>query len=317
MTKMNHTLFATLISLSALSGCFLFGKKETNDGSITGTKREKNIAVVKTIKVRKELSPRIIETTVSLEGRNQVDVYSRVAGRLSALSLKEGEAVKRSQILFKVDRTDPGENFMATPIESPVDGFIAKWNADEGAQITTQIPVVQVVDDRVLKATVSLPAKDWTLISSRTEVHVESNGSQRKSRISSISRAADPVSGRGSFEIEIDNAQRAWRAGMTGTAKLKVEPKPRILVPAQSVVLTDLGAFIYTVENSIAIRKPVKYEMMTNDVLEITEGLSGENEVVTSGNNMVTNNAPVRVVNGEHATENAVENKTDVQRKKP
>jgi multidrug efflux pump subunit AcrA (membrane-fusion protein) len=317
MKKIFYTVLATSFSLSLLSGCFLFGKKDKNDVDTAAKKRSKEVAVVKTVKVRQEMSPRIIEATVSLEGRNQVDVYSRVGGRLSALLLKEGESVKRSQILFKVDRTDPGENFMATPIESPVDGFIAKWNPNEGAQITTQTAVVQVVDDRVLKATVSLPAKDWALISPRTEVLVESSGTQRKSRIFSISRAADPSSGRGTFEIEIENGQRIWRAGMTGTAKLKVDPKPRILVPAQAVVLTDQGAFVYAVENGIALRKPVQYEMMTNDVLEITEGLMGETEIVTSGNNMVTNNAPVRVITGESAAENTNENKTDVQRKKP
>jgi RND family efflux transporter MFP subunit len=255
-----------------------------------------------------------LETTISLEGLKQVDVYSRVSGRLSALLFKEGDRVKRSQTLFKIDRTDPGENFLATPVESPVDGWIAKWNVGEGTQITTQIPIVQIVDDHLLRATVSLPSKDWSQVSMRTEVFAVTNNQTRKARVVGVSRAADPASGRGTFEIEVNNFSREWRAGMTGFARIHLNPKPRILIPAKALVLTDMGAFVYAVENGTAQRKPVRYEMLNNDTLEIVEGLEGETLVITAGANNISQGAPVRIVTNSRSE---TEEKPSPKRKGP
>jgi multidrug efflux pump subunit AcrA (membrane-fusion protein) len=285
-----------ILSCTTLSGCFLFAKKAERAEEFGAKKRDKEAAVVRAIAVRKEVTPRLIEATISMEGQKQVDVYSRVAGRLSSIQLRDGEPVKQGQILFKVDRTDPGENFLATPVESPVQGWIARWNATVGTQVTTQTPVVQIVDDRILHATVSLPSSDWALISPRTEVVIESGAQSRKAHINSIARAADPTSGRGSFEISIENNSRNWRAGTNATAKIKLDPKARMLLPAQALILTDLGAVVYVVENDIAIRKPVQYEMLSNDVVEITSGLGTEAVVVTSGNNVISNRSPVRIL---------------------
>jgi multidrug efflux pump subunit AcrA (membrane-fusion protein) len=289
-------IFAISFSTTALSGCTLFSSKNARTEEFGSKKKEKDPVAVKAITVKKEVLPRMLEATVSLAGLKQVDIYSRVAGRLSSRNFREGDAVKQGQVLFKIDRTDPGENFQATPVESPVNGWVAQWNADIGSQITLQTSIVQIVDDHILKATVSLPSKDWTFITPRSEVSVETAGQSRKARVTSISRAADPVSGRGTFEIEIDNSARSWRAGTSAIVTIKVEPKLRIILTAQALILTDQGAFVYAIENNIAVRTPVKYEMLSNDSAEIVSGLGAETLIATSGNNLLSHNTPVKIV---------------------
>jgi multidrug efflux pump subunit AcrA (membrane-fusion protein) len=279
-----------------LSGCFLFAKKGGRSEEFGGRRGTGEPPVVKVIAVRKETSSRRIETTVSLEGLKQVDVFSRVAGRLASLGLREGEAVRQGQILFKVDRTDPGENFLATPIESPVSGWVARWNYGVGSQITTQVSIVQIVDDHLLRATVSLPASEWALISSKTGVTVTSGGQSRVARVASIARAADPVSGRGTFDIEVENGSRGWRAGMTGVAVLQVDPRARMTLPAQALILTDQGAIVYVIEKGVAMRRPLKYEMISNDTVEVVEGLADGAQVVFTGSNMLSNGVAVRIL---------------------
>ncbi len=318
------TIIGIVFGIAAVSvgGYSLFSKKNGSQQESGMRKRDKDPIPVKVTLVRKEISPRVLEATVSLEGLSQVDVYARAAGRLASQDLREGTVVKRGQILFKVDRTDPGENFMATPVESPVNGWVAKWNYNVGTQITTQMPIVQVVDDHILRATISLPSKEWALISTKTGVEVETGDQLRKARIFSVARAADPSTGRGTFDIEVDNVSRSLRAGMTGTAKIKVDPKPRIILPAQAVILTDEGAFVYAVDNNIAIRKAVKYDMLNNDVLEILSGIDNDTLIATSGNNILSDKAAVRVLNGKPGeqkkeSERRPEEKKESERKAP
>lgn len=294
--KLTILAFAFPLCSSSFYGCILFSSKSGRTEEFGSKKREKDPIAIKVMSAKKEVAPRTIEATVSLTGLKQVDVYSRVAGRLLSRSFNEGEAVKHGQILFKVDRTDPGENFQATPVESPVNGWVAQWNTDVGSQITTQTPVVQIVDDHVLRATVSLPSKDWAFITSRSEVTVEYAGQIRKAIVKSVARAADPTSGRGTFEIEVNNGNRSWRAGTAATAAIKVEPRPRIILTAQALILTDQGAFVYVIENGVAIRTPVKYEMLSNDLAEIVAGLSDHTTIAVSGNNLLSNNAPVKII---------------------
>lgn len=261
-----------------------------------GRGREREAPAVETVTVERKVVPRTLEVTVSLSGRRQVEVFSRVAGRVSFIGPREGERVTPGRLLFKVDRSDPGENFLATPIESPIAGWVGQWRVTSGTQITTQEPVVLIVDDEVLRATVSLPVSEWTQISKQTKVTVNASGGTRPAKVATIASAADPSTGRGSFDIEIANGQRDWKAGMPALARIELDPRPRLLVPARALSVTDQGSFIYTVDNGMALRNSVTYTLLSNDTIEILTGLGDRTSVIVAGNNGLTDKTPVKLV---------------------
>lgn len=263
-----------------------------------GGRREAGPAVVRVETAVLKTLPAAISVVEQLTGKMQAEVYAKVVGRLSQLGPREGEAVRAGQVLFKVDRADPGESFLSTPVVSPISGWIGRWYATSlGEQVTTTAPVVSVVDDEVLRATVDLPTREWLLVNKDTAVSINVAGEDRQAKVVTVSRAGDASSGRGGVTVEVANPGRTWRSGMVARITLGLEPKPRIVIPTSGLTITDQGAFIYIVRDDKAARTPVDFTLIDADSVEITSGLKDGDQVVVAGTNMLSDQAAVRIVN--------------------
>lgn len=262
-----------------------------------GGRRDSGPAAVRVETAQMKVLPAAISVVEPLVGKQQAEVFSKVVGRLSLIGPEEGQAVKAGDVLFKVDRADPGESFLSTPVVSPISGWVGRWYANSlGEQVTTSAAVVSVVDDEVLRATVDLPTREWLLVDKDTAVTVVVAGEERAGKVVTVSRAGDSASGRGGVAIEVPNPKRSWRAGMVARIRLGLEPKPRIVVPSSALTITDQGAFVYVVRGEKVARTTVRFLLIDADSVEITEGLKDGDQVVVAGTNMLSDDAAVRIV---------------------
>jgi multidrug efflux pump subunit AcrA (membrane-fusion protein) len=295
----------------------LFGcsKKDSKKGEHGGGRgknsggRDSGPIAVRVEQAKFSVAPRSINVVATLEGRNQADVYSKVTGRLSYIGPKEGEPVKVGTLLFRVDRSDPGESFLNTPVISPISGWIGRWMVNNiGAQVTATTPVVTVVDDEFLRATVYLSTNEWVTIDEKARVTVTVGEETKPGRVVSIARAADAISGRGSAVVEVENKGHKWRAGMIARITVDLEPKNRMLISSAAVSITDQGPYVFVVVDGVAHKKPIKFALVDSDTLEILEGIEDNSYVVVAGGNYLTDKAPAKIV-GEAAEEAPKEEK--------
>lgn len=271
------------------------GKGRGKEGG--GKGRPSGPVSVRVSLIEGKVAPRSVLAVAPLAGRVQVDVFSKVVGRISFIGPKEGQPVKAGEVLFRVDRSDPGESYLNVPVVSPLTGWLGRWRViNMGEQVTAADPVVTIVDDRALKAVAFLPASDWLDITPDTKVTARVNDQERAAKIETIARSADLSSGRGSVTLVIDNPNRDWRGGMYARLNFAVAPKPRLLINAASLVVTDRGAFVYIVEGENAKRVQVKFAMMDSDTVEVTEGLKPNSQVVIAGANLLSDNSPVKIL---------------------
>lgn len=248
--------------------------------------------------VEGKITPRMVAAVAPLAGRVQADVFSKVTGRVSFMGPREGQPVKAGDVLFRIDRSDPGESYLNVPVLSPLTGWLGRWRViNLGEQVTAADPVVTIVDDRGLKAVAFLSAADWLDVTSDTQVTALVNDQVRPAKIETIARSADLTSGRGSVTVSLENPNRDWRAGMYARLNFAIAPKERLLVSAASLILTDRGAFVYVVEGETAKRVQVKYLMIDSDTVEVTEGLKINSQVVTAGGNLLSDQTAVKVLN--------------------
>ncbi|MEI8026385.1 MAG: efflux RND transporter periplasmic adaptor subunit [Pseudomonadota bacterium] len=271
--------------------------RNSHEGKGGGGRGSNGPVPVRVAEVEVKEAPRIVTTVTPLAGRVQAEVYSKVSGRISAIGPKEGQPVKQGEVLFRVDRSDPGESYLSAPVQSPISGWVGRWRVTNvGEQVTPSDPVVAIVDDHSLKAIAFVASADWLEISPETKVTAEVNGEERQGRIETIARSADVTSGRGSITVGIDNEGRTWRSGLYARLKFAVAPKPRLLIPAAALVVTDQGAYVYVVDGEEAKRTVVKFSMLDSDTVEITDGLGSKSMIVIAGGNLLGDRSPVRVV---------------------
>ncbi len=290
------------------------GDKGNNKGNMTDKKaaiardgkggKESSAISVKVATVDFKIVPRTVSITAILSGTQQADVYSKVTGRISEILKKEGEPIKKGDILFRVDRSDPGESFLNAPVVSPINGWVGRWMVTNiGEQISPQIPVVTVVDDTSLRATVFLPAEYWLLIKDDTPVIATISGEERRGKIVRISRAADSFSARGSATVEFPNPQHSsqsvWRSGLSARISFALEPKNRMIISSSALTMTDKGAYVYIASGDIAKKVVVKYAIVDNDNVEILEGLTAQDKLIILGSNLLSDGASIKIEDGQ------------------
>ncbi len=303
--------FGLLISALVIAGSGSCYRKNDQDTKATSssqasnskgersTRREKRSTVVsvRTLLIHAQTLPERVELVAVFSGQKQVDVFSRVTGRLARLGPEEGQYVKQGSVLFQVERNDAGDSYLTTPITSPISGWVGRWLVPSvGTQVSGQQPVVTIVDDEVLKTSVQLPTAQWLRIAPTTPVEVRVNQDSRPAKVIGIARAADPNASRGSVTIEINNANHRWKAGMVGLVSFALDVRLRLVLPATSLIITDQGSFVYLVRDGKAVRQPVQYSVIDNDQIEILDGLSDGAQVIIEGANQVADGLTVQVI---------------------
>jgi multidrug efflux pump subunit AcrA (membrane-fusion protein) len=315
--SLGSIVVCTLVLFSALTlSCTKKGSGERGGRGGRGG-RDSGPVAVKVSEAKLATASRSVSIVSPLEGRSQADVYAKVTGRLQFMGPKEGAAVNVGEILFRVDRSDPGESFLNMPVVSPIKGWIGRWTVTNiGAQINAQTPVVTVVDDSYLRATVYLSTAEWVVINDQAKVSVTVGDVVRQGQIVSVARAADAISGRGSAIVEVENQNHDWRVGMIGRIEIELEPKPRMLISAAALNITDQGAYVFVVESAakkdepektanIARKKVVNYLLIDSDTVEVVSGIEDGSRIVVAGGNYLTEGSEVNVVGDDRGSAKA------------
>lgn len=271
------------------------GKSEKSSAA-AGSRGKRGPAVVQTVLVQKKRASQRAETSVALVGRKQTNVFSKVSGRVTRISVPEGRAVKAGQTLFQVDRSEPGETYLSVPVTSPISGWVGRWNVTEGTQVSTQDAIVLVVDDQTLIANIFLPVQEWVQVKLNSKVAIRVQDIERPAKILTIARAAESGSGRGALTVELSNSDYVFKSGIVAMASLELDTRERLLLPASSLRISDQGAAAFKVEEGKATRVKVKYSLFDNDTVEILSGLQENDVVVSVGAHQLFDGVEVKVV---------------------
>jgi multidrug efflux pump subunit AcrA (membrane-fusion protein) len=291
---------------------FLFGCPKKADsqnkeqgGSTSGAKggqRQRPTPVVEVYEIKDSQIPEILKIPVTLEGKSQVEVFSRLQGRIQSLPVASGARVKKGQTLFAVDRSEPGETYLPAPILAPASGFLAQWFVNLGDTITPQTPVGIIVDDSSLRAKIPLPLEDWRRLSKAAVVEIKRDNRTWNARIVSVPRAVTSDLPRAEIEVEIANADRDLRAGLVAQAHVPLPASGLTLVPSRALLLTNEGTFVYVVVGDSLKRERVEFRPVTPDKSEIiTPAFAVGTRLVTSGFQRLTPGGKVRIA-GEGKT---------------
>ena len=193
-----------------------------------------------------------------------------------------------------------------TTIVSPVDGFVGKRLLDPGAFVSSNSPVVSVVDIRQVRLVVNLVEKDLRRVAVGAAGRVDVDafpGETFEGRVARIAPVLDPSTRTAEMEIEIPNPTFRLKPGMYARVLLTVDRRPQALsVPGNALVTLEgrRGVFVPLQGDAARASAPpprpgrapagqkvrfvtVSTGIQQGDHVEITEGLSEGETVVTTG----------------------------------
>ncbi|MCE5285534.1 MAG: efflux RND transporter periplasmic adaptor subunit [Pelosinus sp.] len=184
-------------------------------------------------------------------------------------------------------------------ILAPVDGVVANKTATVGQVISPGAALMVVEDINQVFAVVNIEQKDLGRIKLGQQASVTVDAYEGKvftGTIETINPEAGASSRMFRARVKLDNLDGALRAGMFAKVQLATGDSMQVLAVPQSAVIQKQGLYyIFTGENSKAVRHQVEIGEVTGETIQIKSGLQPGEQVIISSVNQLKDGQTVKV----------------------
>lgn len=196
-------------------------------------------------------------------------------------------------------------NVTYTEIKAPITGTISERLIKKGNMIGVDGPVFEIVQLSTLEAMLYVPEHELYKIAPNQMVQLEVDALPNKlfqARVERISPSIDANTGTFRVTISINQGSNGSRAqelkpGMFGRVKIKYDTrKNATMIPKVAVVNEDRSNTIYIVQDSMAFKRVVELGYEENGWVEIVQGLSADETVITIGQTTLSDSARIEVI---------------------
>ena len=175
----------------------------------------------------------------------------------------------------------------AVKITSPVDGFVLARNGAAGQRFDAGTELFQIVDLQRVWILADVPVTDGEWITPGTPARVTVGGRETpvRARVSGdVLPQFDPATQSHKLRLEADNPGFILRPDMFVDVDFQVAYEPALMVPADAVVPSGLGAHVFVEQDSgIFQRRDVQTGRRQGGRIAILKGLQPGERIALSG----------------------------------
>lgn len=207
----------------------------------------------------------------------------------------ELEMAKASVITAKV-------HVRHTRILAPQDGRIGLCDLSIGSSVQPNQLITRIVRSDVLAVDLSVSESDAAHMQAGQEVSVsiDANHAPRPATIQAIEPYSDPVAHMTRVRALLDNKDSQLTDGTFVKVTIPLAKEEDALVVSDVSIIKDGDQnFVFVVINGRAVMQPVAVGLKQDDTVQILEGLSEGELVVTDSPEHMVNNMPVVIIREE------------------
>lgn len=202
-----------------------------------------------------------------------------------------------------------------TQIRAPIEGVVAERYIKLGNTIKVGDPLFRVTSLDPLVAYLHVPEREYRRIQAGQPVSIDIDalGDQRIiAVVTRVSPIVDPATGTFKITIEISDEQRRIKPGMFGRISVVYDKHENALQVPRSAVVEDVGGTsVFVVEDGKALRRRVVTGFGEEGMIEIIDGLTDTDNVVTLGQVGLKDDSTVTVINAPDQEEEEEERNED------
>lgn len=192
-----------------------------------------------------------------------------------------------------------------TKVRAPYDGILTARFADPGAMIqvatasaTQAVPLFTIMDISTLRFYINVSQEDASFVQRGTPATIVLKAPTEKRIEAAVTRSTmslDPSTRTMLVEIDVRNPGYALAPGMYAEVVLSLRRhRDALVVPPAALVSENSSKAVFVIEQGAARKVPVKTGIDDGVWVEITEGLSGTEDVVVVGKSRLTDGKPVK-----------------------
>jgi membrane fusion protein (multidrug efflux system) len=183
-------------------------------------------------------------------------------------------------------------------IRAPFTGYTGLRQVSPGALVRPADPVTTLDDTRTVKLEFTVPESSLRYLRDGMEIAAQTTLYPDQSflgKVSAIDTRIDPVTRTVAAVAQIDNADGRLRPGLFMTVRLTLDNRVNVvLVPEESLVPVGDRQFVFLVASGKVERRLVTIGARSRGVVEVADGLTGGELVITRGVQKVRDGVPVQ-----------------------
>jgi multidrug efflux pump subunit AcrA (membrane-fusion protein) len=172
---------------------------------------------------------------------------------------------------------------------SPINGTITTINNQVGETPSAALPVIIVQDTGKIEFVAEVDEQDIGVVAASQSAEITLDAYSDRTiagdvvRIESVSKTGTTGNTYFPVHIEVLAADKPLLVGMNGDASIKTTEKNNIVIIPQDVLLEEEEkTFVYIMENGMAKKKFIKTGLENDTEVEVTQGLSESDTIISS-----------------------------------
>jgi len=187
-----------------------------------------------------------------------------------------------------------------TNVTAPISGVVASRSIKPGNFVQINTPIIRIVDNSRLEATLNVPERDLTTLRKGLPVRMQVDALSGRQFMGVIDRIAPVVdAGSGTFRVvcAFDPHDGALQPGMFARIGIDYDNRAAALAIPRGALLEDDGEpAVYAVRDGKAVRTAITTGYVDGDYIEVRDGLVEGDRVVTAGKIALRDGSAVQVI---------------------
>ena len=194
-----------------------------------------------------------------------------------------------------------GKNLSDTRLSSPINGVLLEQLAEKGEITSVGNPVLVIADISRVKVNAYIPENELHNIQlGQTAIaQISALDTSFQGKVIEVGSAADPSSRAFTIKVEVPNPKLLIRPGMVAEIKLSSkESHSALTIPAEAVLHNaNEESYVYVIDQkqNKAFMRTISTGHLVNNRIEITNGLSAGEVIVTGGQQKLSNGSFVSI----------------------
>jgi membrane fusion protein (multidrug efflux system) len=185
-------------------------------------------------------------------------------------------------------------------IKAPISGIITERLVKQGNFINNNDRLFSIVDPTTLVAVLHLPEKELTNVSKNQKILLAMDALNSQVILGNIDRIRPLIdTSTGTFKVvaTLDNPENKLQSGMFGKVEVVFDMhSDSLLLEQQAVITQDNRSHVFVVRDEKAVQTPVTIGFRHNGILEITNGLQENDQVITTGQQILKHDTKVEII---------------------
>ncbi|MCL2765694.1 MAG: efflux RND transporter periplasmic adaptor subunit [Treponema sp.] len=239
-----------------------------------------------------------------------VDVHPEAAGRVTEVFVSVGQRVNRGAQIAAVDPSRPGMTFRHNIATAPISGTIVAIPAQVGMTVSQAVPLARIAGGGGLEIRLFVAERFISRMALNLPCEVTLDawpGEIFRGSISELSPTVDLASRTMEVRVNVTDPRSMLKPGMFAQVRIITERKDNIVkIPASAVINRFGEQYVYVTEKTgsnaegedtyIVNKRIITPGILIDGVMEITSGLSSDEEVVVRGQTLLDDGSRVNII---------------------